>query len=214
MTIKVVGAGLGRTGTHSLKLALERLLGGRCYHMIEVFGLPEHVPLWTAAGKGNPPDWADMLSDFSAIVDWPGGSFWPELSAAFPDAPVLLSTRSPESWWKSANDTIFQGLRAGIELTDGFPEMIEAIFSSRFTMALDDPEACMAAFERHNAAVRAGVPAERLTEWSPGDGWEPLCTMLGVDVPDEPFPHVNTTEEFQAMMAAGGPPGPGGPPKP
>jgi hypothetical protein len=197
MTIKVVGAGLGRTGTHSLKLALEQLLGGRCYHMIEVFGLPEHEPLWTAAARGNPPDWAEMLADFTAIVDWPGGSFWPELSAAFPDAPVLLSTRSPESWWESAHNTIFQALS---QVPEGIPEMIEAIFSARFTMELDNPQACMDAFERHNAEVRASVPAGRLFEWSPGDGWGPLCEMLGVSEPSEPFPHVNTTEEFRVML--------------
>jgi hypothetical protein len=200
MAIKVVGAGLGRTGTHSLKLALEQL--------IEVFGLPEHVPMWTAAARGNPPDWADMLSDFDAIVDWPGGSFWRELSAAFPEAPVLLSTRSPESWWKSAHDTIFHVLSQGLEPTEEFPEMIEAIFSTRFTMKLDDPQACMDAFERHNADVRASVPPGRLIDWSPGDGWEPICEGLGLPVPEEPFPHVNTTEEFLSMMDSGGPPSP------
>jgi hypothetical protein len=207
MAIKVVGAGLGRTGTHSLKLALEQLLGGRCYHMIEVFGLPEHVPMWTAAAKGNPPDWAEMLADFDAIVDWPGGSFYKELSAAFPDAPVLLSTRPADAWWKSAHNTIFQALSApGIQDQEAFPEMIEAIFSNRFTMDLENAEACKAAFERHNAEVRASVPAERLVEWSPGDGWGPLCEMLGVPEPSDPFPHVNTTEEFRAMLELDAPP--------
>lgn len=199
MTIKVVGAGLGRTGTHSLKNALEQLLGGRCYHMIEVFGLPEHIPLWTAAAQGHPPDWAEMLADFDAIVDWPGGSFWPELSAAFPEAPVLLSTRSAESWWKSAHNTIFQVLAQGLETSDGFEGMVNAIFGARFTTKLDDAQACIDAYERHNAEVRASVPPDRLVEWSPGDDWGPLCEMLGVAVPDEPFPHVNTTEEFRAM---------------
>jgi hypothetical protein len=206
MAIKVVGAGLGRTGTHSLKIALEQLLGGRCYHMIEVFGLPEHIPLWTAAAQGNPPDWADMLTDFDAIVDWPGGAFYRELSAAFPDAPVLLSTRPSEAWWTSAHNTIFQVLKQGAEVSEGFPEMIEALFSNRFTMDLENADACIAAYERHNAEVRASVPADRLVEWSPGDGWGPLCAMLGVSEPSEPFPHVNTTEEFRAMMASGGPP--------
>lgn len=205
MAIKVVGAGLGRTGTHSLKNALEQLLGGRCYHMIEVFGLPEHAPLWTEAARGNPPDWAEMLADFDAIVDWPGGSFYQELSAAFPDAPVLLSTRPSEAWWTSAHNTIFQVLESSLETTEGFPEMVEAIFSARFTMALEDRDACIAAYERHNAEVRSWVPAGRLFEWSPGDGWGPLCEMLGLPEPSEPFPHVNTTEEFRAMAGLDAP---------
>jgi hypothetical protein len=201
MAIQVVGAGLGRTGTHSLKLALEQLLGGRCYHMIEVFGLPEHIPLWKAAAEGSPPDWADMLSDFNAIVDWPGGSFWPELSAAFPDAPVLLSTRDSEGWWKSASSTIFQVLKSApsMDMGDQFEPMIMAIFSNRFTADYLDRDAAIAAYERHNAEVRASVPADRLIDWSPGDGWEPICERLGLAVPSEPFPHVNTTEEFRAM---------------
>jgi hypothetical protein len=199
MAIKVVGAGLGRTGTHSLKLALEQLTGGRCYHMMEVFGLPEHVPLWTAAAEGNPPDWASMLADFDAIVDWPGGSFWPELSATFPDAPILLSVRDSESWWKSASSTIFQVIKSQLEMQPGFEEMINAIFSNRFTADYLDKDAAIAAYERHNAEVRASAPADRLVVWSPGDGWGPLCEMLGVPVPSDPFPHVNTTAEFRAM---------------
>jgi hypothetical protein len=200
MAIKVVGAGLGRTGTHSLKLALEQLTGGRCYHMMEVFGLPEHVPLWTAAAEGNPPDWAAMLADFDAIVDWPGGAFWPELSAAFPDAPVLLSVRDSESWWKSASATIFEVTQQQIEVGEDFGKMIAALFSNRFTADYLDKDAAIAAYERHNAEVRASVPADKLVVWSPGDGWGPLCDMLGVAVPSDPFPHVNTTAEFRAMI--------------
>lgn len=204
MAVQVVGAGVGRTGTHSLKIALEQLVGGRCYHMIEVFGLPEHVGMWTAAANGDLPDWRAVLADFDAVVDWPACSFWPELAAAYPDAPVLLSTRSPESWWQSASTTIFEVLREGLETSPGFTEMIEAIFSTRFTAEVFDRDAAIAAYERHNAEVRASVPAGRLIEWSPGDGWAPLCEGLGLPVPAEPFPHVNTSAEFRAMAGLDG----------
>ena len=93
MTLRLVGAGLGRTGTHSLKLALERLTGGRCYHMIEVFGHPEHVPIWTAAMNDEPVDWDALFDGYVASVDWPGGGVWEDILAANPDAVVLLSTR-------------------------------------------------------------------------------------------------------------------------
>src|SRR5712692_9189339 len=108
MSLRVIGAGLGRTGTHSLKLALERLLDGRCYHMLETFGRPDDIPVWHAAVNGDLPDWASFLSEYNAAVDWPVAGFWHELSEAFPDALILLSTRDTDGWWTSANNTIFQ----------------------------------------------------------------------------------------------------------
>lgn len=199
MTLRVVGAGLGRTGTMSLKLALERLLGGPCYHMAEVFAHPEHVPRWHDAARGRMPDWDALFAGYRAAVDWPAASFWPELSAAFPDALVVLSVRDADSWWRSAAGTIFPATR---HAPDAWRAMVDAVFAARFTSAIEDGKACVAAFERHNAAVRAGVPRERLLEWRAADGWAPLCAALGVAVPDEPFPCANTTEEFQARLAS------------
>src|SRR4029077_214821 len=92
MTLRVVGAGLGRTGTASLQLALPQLLDGRCYHMGETFGLPEDIPVWHAAVNGTAPDWNSFLAEFVAAVDWPACAFWSELADANPDAVVLLST--------------------------------------------------------------------------------------------------------------------------
>src|ERR1700681_1618818 len=107
MTLQVVGAGLGRTGTHSLKVALEQLLGGPCYHMMEVFGRPDDIPVWHAAVNGDMPDWSEFLSEYRAAVDWPAAAFWREISAANPDAVVLLSSRDTDGWWTSADNTIF-----------------------------------------------------------------------------------------------------------
>ena len=199
MSLRVVGAGLGRTGTLSLKVALERLLGAPCYHMIEVFGHPEHVPMWLAAARGTMPDWHAMLAGYRATVDWPAAAFWPELSAAFPDAIVLLSVRDPQSWWHSASETIFD--RGTIPPGTEWRAMVDALFANRFTSAIDDQAAAIAAFERHNARVRATVPAHRLVEWRATDGWAPLCTALGVPVPDEPFPRSNTREDWKARHA-------------
>ena len=195
MGLRVVGAGLGRTGTLSLKLALERLLGAPCYHMAEVFEHPDHVVRWHAAARGEMPDWDDVFRDYAAAVDWPAASFWPELSRAYPDAIVLLSVRDADSWWHSASQTIFPA-SAGVQ--GPWRAMVDAVFAARFTSDLTDRAACIAAFERHNARVRAEVPPQRFLEWRPGDGWAPLCTALGVAVPNEPFPHVNSTEDFLA----------------
>ncbi len=200
MALRVVGAGLGRTGTMSLKIALERLLGAPCYHMVEVFRHPEHVVHWHAAVRSQMPDWHALLADYAAAVDWPAAAFWPELSAAFPDAWVLLSVRDAQSWWQSANQTIFQTRRQATG-TEWYA-MIDDVFTTRFTNALDDPAAAMAAFDRHNAQVRATVPARRLLEWRAGDGWEPLCAALGVPVPDEPFPHANARSDWPTSAEA------------
>src|SRR5689334_11184948 len=161
MTLRVVGAGLGRTGTHSLKLALERLLGAPCYHMIEVFQHPEHVPAWHAAAEGRMPDWHQLLDGYAAAVDWPASAFWLELSEAFPNALVLLSVRDPEAWWESAHNTIFQAIPSRQSDSEWF-KMVQTMMANRFTSALEDREACIAAFERHNARVRATIPRERL----------------------------------------------------
>jgi sulfotransferase family protein len=203
MDMRVVGAGLGRTGTNSLKIALEQLLGGPCYHMIEVFGKDDHIARWQDAVDGKPVDWVALMDGYRACVDWPVVAFWPEIAATFPDAIVLLSTRSdPEAWWKSANDTIFAVGRRGAPPDPALAAQMTMIMGlfERFTPGWQDPETAMRAYERHNAAVRAAVPPERLVEWQPGDGWEPLCTALGVAVPDEPFPHVNTTDDFRTMV--------------
>ena len=196
MTLRVVGAGLGRTGTNSLKVALERLLGAPCYHMMEVFTHPEHIPYWHAAARGQMPDWHRLFAGFGAAVDWPAAAFWPELSTAFPDALVLLSVREPQAWWQSASETIFPAIRE--QTGTAWHAMVDALFAARFTNALDDRAAAIATFERHNARVRASVPAHRLVEWCAADGWEPLSTALGLPVPNEPFPHTNTRADWQA----------------
>jgi hypothetical protein len=206
MALRVVGAGLGRTGTASLQLALQQLLDGRCYHMGEVFGRPEDIPVWHAAVNGSSPDWDVFLDDYVASVDWPACAFWRELAAANPDAIVLLSTRSSaDAWWKSANDTIFQVSNREARPDD--PDFVGAqhamavdMFSNTFTPDWRDESAAKAAYEAHNATVRADADPGRLVEWQPGDGWEPLAAALGVAVPSDPFPHVNSTADFRAMI--------------
>ena len=201
--LRVVGAGLGRTGTNSLKLALERLTGGPCYHMIELFENPDDLPHWRGAVRDDPPDWRTFPAGYTATVDWPACAFWAGLADAHPDAIVLLSVRdSAEQWWRSFEATILAGLSRPVppdqpewaERRKVTLEMLDRTFTPRWR----ERDGAMAGYEAHNAAVRQAVPAERLVEWRAGDGWEPICAALGVPVPEEPFPHVNTTEEFQA----------------
>lgn len=200
MGLAVVGAGVGRTGTHSLKLALERLLGGPCHHMVEMLGDPEQVPGWIDAIDGKPVDWSELLSNYRALVDWPGASFWPELSAANPDALVLLSVRDPEDWYRSASNTIFLAFDLVPPEMKPWMDAVLRLMRQRFSDRLEDPTAMMDAFERHNDSVRSAIPPSRLLEWRPGDGWEPICERLGAPVPDDPFPLTNTTEDMRAML--------------
>jgi len=177
---------------------LEKLLDGRCYHMHEVFQHLDDVPVWQAALNGHAPDWAGFLANYSAAVDWPASAFWRELFAAFPTAVVVLSVRSnAQTWWESANATVLP-----TAWHDQPPEradwrvMLNTMLDKRFTPEWRDPAAAMAAYERHNAAVRAAVPSERLLEWRAEEGWEPLCNLLSLAIPDEPFPHLNTRSEW------------------
>jgi hypothetical protein len=207
MSLKVIGAGLGRTGTMSLKLALERLLGGKCYHMVELFEhLEEHTPLWHAAARGEAVDWDRIFDGYVATVDEPSSIMWKQLMDYYPDALVILSLRDPESWWRSANNTILK-VKQNPPPTEppervAWHAMIMDIYPLIHPDGVHDPALTQASFAAHNARVKAGVTPERLLIWQAGDGWEPLCRALGVPVPDEPFPHSNTTEEFQARQQA------------
>jgi hypothetical protein len=200
MTLRVVGAGVGRTGTHSLKIALERLCGGTCHHMLEVFPRPEQAEYFTRAIDGEAVDWTEVYADFTAMVDYPGAMFWREAAATFPDAPVLLSTRPAEDWYRSASNTIFLALQGGPPEGRAWMEAVRRGLRNTFSDDFGNKDAMIAAYERHNAEVRAEVPAERLIDWTPSDGWDPICAALGVPVPDEPFPLTNTTNEFREMM--------------
>lgn len=215
MGLRVVGAGFPRTGTTSLKAALERLLGAPCYHMKELFGRPDDAAAWRDACAGVMPDWDRFLAGYAAGVDWPVSWFWRELSAAYPDALVLLSRReSVERWYQSMDQTVLEGAR---RLTRGdsrrppmtahvTPEQasaIEGMIQALFGGAFGDPhdrDKVIAAYERHLAEVRATIPAHRLLEWQPSDGWEPLCAALDLPIPDEPFPHENTTADMRARI--------------
>jgi hypothetical protein len=202
MALRVVGSGLGRTGTKSLKEALELLLGAPCYHMIECFEHADHPPQWEAAIRGAEVDWGGLLEGYAAAVDWPAAACWKELAEAYPDALILHSERPADAWFRSADATIFEGFKKPRDEwdppgTNAWWDMAVAMLDERFTPDFLDRDAAIAAVEAWNADVRASAPVERLLIWNTGDGWEPICEALGLEVPDEPFPHTNTTAEFR-----------------
>ena len=202
MSLQVIGAGFGRTGTMSLKLALEQLGFGPCYHMMEVFAHPEHNAVWEAATLGKPTDWPAFLAPYRAAVDWPVCNFWRELADVFPDAKFILTERDPEKWYNSISQTIIPAMTRKDEPDDpvrkaqakmGKLVVNETVFGNRF-----DKEHVIAVYKRHNEEVKATLPRARLLVCDSPDGWGPLCEFLGVPQPATPFPKTNSTDEFRA----------------
>lgn len=209
--MKLIGAGLPRTGTLSQKIGLEMLGLGPCYHMVNVISDLDQAKLWTRALDGDGP-WDEIFNGFGSTVDWPGGFFYKELIDVYPDAKVLLSERDPERWAKSMRDTVW-AFRNGDNVMRhvsnargvidpgwaGFIEMIDGLLwqgKGTFVGEHEEPEQLMAAMERHNEEVKANVPADRLLVWDVTQGWEPLCEFMELPVPSEPFPNVNDSKVF------------------
>lgn len=199
MTMKVIGTGVGRTGTYSLKLALNQLGLGPCHHMEEVLhNMPAQVPLWSAVLDGN-PDWREIYSGYESTVDWPTACFFRELLEAYPEARFVLTHRNPESWADSFGSTIYRLIAARDEAPPEMKAWLDmasgVIAKTGFPDGLDR-EGLMRAFTAHNEAVKRAIPADRLLVYQVKEGWEPLCTFLGVPVPDTPFPRSNDRAEF------------------
>lgn len=209
MTLEVIGAGFGRTGTLSMKAALERLGYDKCHHMIEVLGPdnPKQLDYWDAIGKGEATDWDEVFDGFKASVDFPSSIYWKELSDAYPDAKVVLTVRSFESWYKSASSTIYAVGNSAPAWTRLIPKprkidrmVNNIIWQGKFDGKFEDEAHAEKVWNAHIADVKAGLPADRLLVFEVKDGWGPLCEFLGKPIPDAPFPRVNDTAQFHEMI--------------
>ena len=218
--MRVIGAGFGRTGTTSLKAALEKLGLGPSYTLGEVFRNPEHVRVWEAAADpaaGEEVDWEGFLAGYGVAVDWPACSFYEVLMEAFPEAPVILTVRDPATWYESTRSTI-HGLRrltygplplraafalAGL-LSPGVVGTVRLadrlVWEGTFDGRFEDRDHAMELFERHNEEVCRRVPPERLLVFDVREGWAPLCNFLGVETPDEPFPRLNEARQMRRRL--------------
>ncbi len=206
MSLKVVGTGFGRTGTNSLKLALEHLGFGPCHHMYEIRDHPQQLPLWQAAAAGDLPDWDKVFANYSACIDWPSARFWREITSYYPHAKVLHSIRPEEGWLNSFYKTIYPVMRdhdsyeAG-DIRDRVDMAHEIVLEQVFGGRAEDRDHALNVYRAHNQAVVATISADRLLVYDVSQGWEPLCSFLGVPVPDTPLPHVNSTTQFHARKA-------------
>jgi len=196
--VKVIGAGFGRTGTMSLKVALEALGFGPCCQMIELFENPEHVKRWEAAVRGEPVDWEELFAGYRATVDWPEAAFYKELSERYPEAKMILTVRDPEGWYESARNTIFALQNVA---SSRAPRMVRDLAWQKGFKDVEDRQHMIEAFNRWNEEVKEFVPAQRLLVYEVKEGWEPLCDFLGVEAPkDKPFPHLNDSDSFDKMV--------------
>lgn len=207
MTLKVIGPGFGRTGTKSLKEALEVLGFGPCHHMYEVLDHHvEQVPHWKALANGETRDWNEVFAGYVSQVDWPGANCWRETVDAFPDAKVVMSVRPPEKWWASFYKTIGKLLDSypSMDLPPHIMEILdmnskyigEGVFGGKYR----DKDTAIAAFEKRLTDVKAEVAPERLLVFDVAEGWAPLCGFLEVPVPDMPFPHHNVRADFWDVL--------------
>ncbi|WP_067794428.1 sulfotransferase family protein [Actinomadura formosensis] len=224
--LKVIGAGLPRTGTTSMKAALERLGFGPCHHMYEILTNPDQVDRWLPAADGERLDWDRVLAGYSSSQDWPSSGFWRELADAYPDAKVVLTVRDPRGWHTSFGNLMANS--SGVRNAEELPEAARPVATAmqRLRPVLDrigrdilgevwqaeddafSEDEAVAAFNRHVENVRAGLPEDRLLVFDVREGWGPLCSFLGAEVPDEPFPHLNDSEALRRTfdtLLTGGP---------
>lgn len=203
--VEVIGAGFGRTGTASLKRALELLGFGPCHHMSEVLKQPTTAAGWTAALGGDDTALADLLAGYRATLDFPSCLLWREMVESYPHAKVVLTVRDPARWYRSARATILSQDRenrtsrlaaaGGNGLIEALAPLSAAMAARGFRRDLDEAST-IAVFQRHNESVRADVPSERLLVYEVEQGWAPLCEFLDVRIPNEPFPRGNETATF------------------
>ncbi|WP_082152511.1 sulfotransferase family protein [Candidatus Rhodobacter oscarellae] len=193
MTLAVIGTGFGRTGTESMRFALEMLGFDPCHHMRQVYRDDTQMRLWAdVAVRGQAPDWERLFEGFQAAVDWPSVLYWRDLIDAFPDARVILTHRSPESWWLSYEKTLLKVVKhlPGTDLARG---LMDLTFDKRPL----DRDHCISVYKAHVREVLDTVPKERLLIHNLGDGWKPLCKHLGVAIPDAPYPSSNAGASFK-----------------
>lgn len=192
MTLAVIGVGFGRTGTESMRAALETLGFGPCCHMHAIMPDPDLYARWLAVARGAPPDWDDLFAGFGATVDWPAAHYWRELADRFPDAKVILTVRPAEGWHASMAETILPAIRDGGPGQLGRALLLPQVFGGE----IEDRDHVIGVYERHNAQVRAAFGPDRLLVHELGAGWAPLCAFLGVPLPETPYPHTNRPDAF------------------
>lgn len=201
MALEIIGPGFGRTGTNSLKVALEHLGFGPAHHMYEVRDNPPKLAHWEALARGETIDWDEAFQGYRAQVDWPGARYWRELAAHYPDARVILTVRDPDEWFDSVQASIAKFMALRGTLPDPHLNAVslmayDLVAKGVFNERMNDREHAISVFNAHIAHVRATIPGSRLLVFDVAQGWEPLCEFLGCEVPAISFPRLNSSKQF------------------
>ena len=201
MPLKVIGAGFGRTGTQSLKIALERLNFGPCYHLFELLRNPKHYQLWENIVFYHNLDFSEIFKNFKSAVDWPASAYWKELYHLDNSTKVILTVRDPRKWYQSMRNTIYKNYLNYLSTDDDrFKKIgditLKPIFETIFQGAFEDKIKAIHIFNEHIANVKEQIPEKNLLIYTIGSGWDPLCKFLETAIPADNYPNVNTTEEF------------------
>jgi hypothetical protein len=201
--MKIIGAGFGRSGTMSIKAALEQLGYGPCYHMKITLVRYHHMQFFMRAWAGRAANWKRFFHRYNSVVDWPSCAFYKDLMTEFPDAKVLLNVRDPESWYESMKETIY-AIQPVFPFW--FPKVVrrmhdEIIWSGSLKGVFEDREKCLEVYRQYIEDVKNEVPVERLLVYNVKEGWKPLCDFLGVPVPEgKAFPHINDRKSFKRWI--------------
>jgi Sulfotransferase domain len=199
MPLKIIGTGLARTGTSSLKIAIEKLGIGRCYHMKEVLADPEHIGFWVEVAEGR-ANFDRVFSGYSATVDFPACIYWRDLIEYYPEAKIILSIRDAEDWFRATQKTFLSPRLWESGLSGPFGDMFGAMIRRFFDGEIHDHDHLIELFDRHVEEIKVLVPPERLLIFKVTQGWQPLCKFLGLPMPDEPFPHANREQDTRGFL--------------
>ncbi len=202
MSLSIIGAGFGRTGTLSLKHALGQLGYAPCYHMHEVSKNPEHIALWQAVTDHKTINWNNLFNSYQAAVDWPTSSFWQQLAEYYPQAKIILTIRNADEWYESIQNTIYYVLSQPVSKDNPIKRELglmtrQLILENTFHGYLGNKDKAMKIYEQHNEKVRQTISADRLLVYNVKEGWEPLCNFLNCPIPYDNFPKTNSTIEFR-----------------
>lgn len=203
--MKIIGAGFSRTGTYSLKHALQILDYQPCYHGEEIFQRPDHVKIWARA-LHTMPNWKSLFSGYQAGLDSPVCFFWREIRAVFPDAKVILTKRDPNDWYESFEASLYQAMlhpqRAPVEFQPALVMARALVLEHRFAGKFEDKGYAIEIYNRHNESVEASFKAEKanLLVFDVSEGWQSLCEFLGQKIPNTEFPVTNSRQQFNSTL--------------
>jgi len=211
MALKVIGTGLPRTGTASLKGALQLLGYQQTYHMDNLLNNPSQVHYWVELFDTGSTDYDALFEGFAASTDFPGFFAYKALLKQYPDSKFILTTRDPDIWYESIKNTVYQAVTAffqkdtptdSMRRVEGVFQLLDRyLFGQFFKGTFLDKEKTLSLVNAYLDEINAIIPADKMLIYEISEGWQPLCDFLELRVPEIEFPYKNKREDFNTMIA-------------